>query len=77
MRLLHKDANGDLVTDEWLTRFPEYAVLSHTWLSDKEEIKYDDIVNGTAEQKPASYDKIQFCSKQAAIDGYKYFWVDT
>jgi NACHT domain/Heterokaryon incompatibility protein (HET) len=77
MRLLHKDANGDLVTDEWLTRFPEYVVLSHTWLSDKEEIKYDDIVNGTAEQKPASYDKIQFCGKQAAIDGYKYFWVDT
>lgn len=77
MRLLHKDANGDLVTDEWLNRFPEYVVLSHTWLSDKEEIKYDDVVNRTAKQKPASYDKIQFCGDQAARDGYKYFWVDT
>ncbi|MCJ1404962.1 hypothetical protein MMC11_008188 [Xylographa trunciseda] len=46
-------------------------------INDKEEIKYDDVINGTAEQKPASYDKIQFCGKRAAIDGYKYFWVDT
>ncbi|KAK0278418.1 hypothetical protein LTR35_009157 [Friedmanniomyces endolithicus] len=77
MRLLHQEPGGLLVTNEWLTNFPKYAVLSHTWLSDKEEIKLDDVTNGTAEQKPAGYSKIQFCGKRAAIDGYKYFWVDT
>jgi hypothetical protein len=55
---------------------PPYAILSHTWGSDGDEVTFEDIVNGTGTLKQG-YDKIQFCAAQAREDGLYYFWVDT
>ena len=55
-----------------------YAILSHRWGSDEEEVSFADI------QKPKfllrrkkGYEKIKRCCAQALNDGYKYAWVDT
>jgi hypothetical protein len=78
MRLLHnetgkftltKDFNGD-------DPIPPYAILSHTWGPNNEEVTFEDIVNGTDEVKPG-YEKIRFCGEQARQDGLCYFWIDT
>jgi len=53
-----------------------YAILSHTWRLDGDEVTFRDILEGTAESK-AGYDKIRFCGDQAAYDNLQYFWVDT
>ncbi|KAK5702989.1 hypothetical protein LTR97_003935 [Elasticomyces elasticus] len=55
---------------------PKYAILSHTWGLDSEEVTFDDISNGTGTNK-AGYAKIGFCARQAQQDGLDYFWVDT
>jgi hypothetical protein len=55
---------------------PPYAILSHTWGADHEEVTLRDIVDGVGKSK-AGYRKIQFCEKQAARDGLQYFWIDT
>jgi hypothetical protein len=69
---------------------PKYAILSHTWLSDDEEVSFQDL-KGTANALDADgfqerrktvrdkpgYRKVLFCGKQAARDGLQYFWVDT
>lgn len=55
---------------------PPYAILSHTWGPDEEEVTYEDLVNGTGTEK-AGYEKLRFCARQARQDGIDYFWVDT
>jgi len=57
-------------------RIPAYAILSHTWGPDSEEVTYQDMVNDTGLDK-AGYKKIQFCANQAQQDGLIYFWIDT
>jgi hypothetical protein len=77
MRLLRRCDNGSFsltqVADEAI---PPYAILSHTWGADTEEVTFEDLTNGTGKDKPG-YKKIQFCGEQAAQDGLKYFWIDT
>jgi hypothetical protein len=55
---------------------PPYAILSHTWGSDEEEVSYKDITDGTGRNK-AGYQKLKFCGHQAKSHGLHYFWVDT
>lgn len=57
---------------------PAYAILSHTWGPDAEEVTFDDIVKDiSGSQKKEGYGKIRFCGEQAKRDGLKYFWVDS
>ena len=63
----------DLVGDDTI---PPYAILSHTWGADDEEVTFEDITNGTGKDKPG-YEKIRFCGEQARIDELQYFWIDT
>nr|POF13597.1 vegetative incompatibility protein het-e-1 [Quercus suber] len=78
MRLLQiEDAQkvsftGDLSTD----RIPPYAILSHRWGPDGDEVKFADVMNNTATDKPG-YAKISFCIRQARRDGIRHFWIDT
>ncbi|KAH5983399.1 hypothetical protein HBI84_247440 [Parastagonospora nodorum] len=80
MRLLHFDQSGrlcltkDLSEDE-LSSYP-YAILSHTWGTDDEEMTFTDLTQGTRHTE-VKYEKLRFCGKQAAHDGLHYFWVDT
>ena len=55
---------------------PRYAVLSHTWGANNEEVTYKDLIEGTGVSK-AGWQKLEFCRKQAAADGLQHFWVDT
>ncbi|KAL7935748.1 heterokaryon incompatibility protein domain-containing protein [Trichoderma chlorosporum] len=55
---------------------PKYAILSHTWGPDTQEVTFKDLVEGTGTDK-TGYDKIRFCAAQARHDGLRYIWVDT
>ena len=76
MRLL-KLKDGEFSLVEFVgDNIPRYAILSHTWGADGEEVTFKDLVEGTGKDK-AGYEKIRFCGKQAANDGLQYSWVDT
>lgn len=57
-------------------RSTRYAILSHTW--DKKEVTFADMQRGLphAEALPC-FEKIRGACRQAAIDGFKFVWVDT
>jgi Heterokaryon incompatibility protein (HET) len=77
MRLLKWGSHGELsLTKDFVDDAPSYAILSHTWGEDEDEVTFDDLENGSGTSK-AGYAKLQFCGKQAKKDGLKYFWVDT
>jgi hypothetical protein len=77
MRLLQDDGQGNLsLVEKHDNDIPCYAILSHTWGADSEEVSFKDLAEGTGKNK-AGYNKIEFCRKQAARDGLQHFWVDT
>ena len=78
MRLLQYNNNdGEFsLTKDFVGEFPEYAILSHTWGADTEEVTFRDMIKGTGTSK-RGFGKIRFCGEQARRDGLQYFWVDT
>jgi hypothetical protein len=50
---------------------PPYAILSHTWDGDREEVTLEDIEKGRADQR-LGFRKIVGCCDQANIDGFDY-----
>ncbi|MCJ1242239.1 hypothetical protein MMC14_010246 [Varicellaria rhodocarpa] len=77
MRLLQLKSCTELsLTEDLIDNIPPYAILSHTWGTDRDELTFDDLYNGLGKSK-AGYAKIQFCGQQAMKDGLDYFWVDT
>ena len=77
MRLLKLDNDSSFSLDTFLgSTIPSYAILSHTWGSDHEEVTFKDIADGTGSNK-SGYQKLCFCANQAKADGLHYFWVDT
>jgi hypothetical protein len=54
-----------------------YAILSHRWGNDNEEVSFDDIHNPEVARGKKGYDKIKRCCEQALKDKYDYAWVDT
>lgn len=61
----------DLVND-----VPAYAILSHTWGADEEEVTFDDLERGRGKDK-VGWEKVRFCGEQARQHGLQYIWVDT
>jgi hypothetical protein len=63
MRLLELNSAGqlsltkDLISDD----IPKYAILSHTWGVDTEEVTFKDMIDGTSKNK-SGYKKIRFCA---------------
>ncbi|KAM3067386.1 hypothetical protein ACMFMG_005257 [Clarireedia jacksonii] len=77
MRLLQLKDNSEFTLVEYIGKnIPRYAILSHTWGADHEEVTFRDLKENTAKCK-AGYRKLTFCGQQAAKDGLQYFWVDT
>jgi ankyrin repeat protein len=76
MRLLQIKDGGELSLVECLGTIPPYAILSHTWGPNSNEVSYQDMINGTAIDKLA-YSKFTFCIEQATKDNLTYFWIDT
>ena len=77
MRLLELKDNGEFsLTRDIVNNKRPYAILSHTWGDDDEEVNFKDMTEGFGKTK-AGYKKILFCGEQAARDGLQYCWVDT
>ncbi|KAG8668166.1 hypothetical protein FPOAC1_007541 [Fusarium poae] len=57
------------------TRIPPYAILSHRWGDDKEEVSFSDMKKGSS--KKVGMAKVRGCCKQAKKDGIKYIWIDS
>ena len=73
MRLLERDNDGEFsLTKDFGDNIPRYAILSHTWGRDTEEVTFRDLTDGTGKSK-AGYGKIQFCGEQGRRDGLEYF----
>jgi hypothetical protein len=79
MRLLQLDEHSDFSpTKDLINEIPLYAILSHTWEEEHEEITFGDLIKDSGRSKTGTvgYKKIKLCSDQAARDGLRYFWVD-
>jgi hypothetical protein len=78
MRLLTRTGGNKLILTDDLPseNIPCYAILSHTWGPNTDEVTYRDLMDGTGKDK-VGYEKIQFCAEQAKRDGLEHFWVDT
>lgn len=78
MRLLKVDKNGEFstLTDDKVGDIPSYAILSHTWGEDHEEVNFKELTIGPRADK-AGYRKLKFCAGQAARDELQFIWVDT
>ncbi|KAH7073623.1 heterokaryon incompatibility protein-domain-containing protein [Paraphoma chrysanthemicola] len=77
MRLLQLEENGGFSLVEYVGNdIPPYAILSHTWGRDGDEVTFQDLMNGTSKAKPG-YDKVSFCVEQATRDGLTFAWIDT
>ncbi|KAF1360474.1 hypothetical protein EJ07DRAFT_177182 [Lizonia empirigonia] len=77
MGLLKYDEHGEFsIINFDNSTVPPYAILSHMWGTDAEEVTYADLVTGDGRSK-RGYEKIRFCGQQAQRDGLQYFWVDT
>jgi hypothetical protein len=77
MHLLEYNKDGELI----ITSFddnkpPPYAILSHRWGEEAEEVSFEDIARNTGKDK-YGYRKIRLCGDQAKRDGLQYFWIDT
>ncbi|KAK3906805.1 hypothetical protein C8A05DRAFT_11493 [Staphylotrichum tortipilum] len=75
MRLL--DVNSFQFKEFFYAKPPPYAILSHTWGSDSEEVSYRDVLDGRLSTPATRPAKITGCCKKAKEDGYDYVWVDT
>lgn len=77
MRLLSTNPNGGFSLTSFTGKnTPSYAILSHTWEDDDQEVLFHDLKNALGSSK-RGYRKIQFCSEQAKKDKLQYFWVDS
>jgi hypothetical protein len=77
MRLLRLGTDGYFSQYEFTGKaIPRYAILSHTWGEDDQEVTFEDIRTGSMKHK-TGYHKLHFCAMQAAADSLDYFWVDT
>ena len=78
MRLLRLDEHDRLslikLDDD---KLPPYAILSHTWGADDDEVTFDDVYRHDRVKSKAGYAKVLFCGRQAQKDDLKDFWVDT
>ncbi|KAF2179625.1 hypothetical protein K469DRAFT_299441 [Zopfia rhizophila CBS 207.26] len=73
MRLLNVNVDGSFILTTFIgNRVPSYAILSHTWEVNNQEVTFQDLKKGIGSSK-SGYRKIQFCGDQAQRDGLKYF----
>ncbi|KAL6696350.1 hypothetical protein J3F84DRAFT_408181 [Trichoderma pleuroticola] len=58
-------------------RAPPYAILSHTWGDDYEELSFRDVEDGNIKKPGIGSAKFRGCCQQAAEDRLGYAWIDT
>ena len=74
MRLL----NANTKTLELLRDKPPYAIVSHRWGTESDEVPFTDINDPSrAQSKSMGYKKVLGACSQALDDGIAYVWLDT
>jgi hypothetical protein len=58
-------------------KVPPYAILSHTWGKDSEELTFRNVEAGDIDKPGVGSIKFRGCCKQAEEDGLGYVWIDT
>jgi hypothetical protein len=77
MRLLQYSESGELSIHSFDDGdIPPYAIFSHTWGADGDEVTFADLQTDGGKGK-LGYKKILFCGRQARRNNLQYFWVDT
>jgi hypothetical protein len=77
MRLLRLDHDDELsLVERYEGNIPPYAILSHTWGTDDDEVTYLDFKHMANLHRPG-WNKIHACARQVKKDKLRYFWVDT
>jgi ankyrin repeat protein len=77
MRLLKAGSDGSFIATWFASdQIPPYAILSHRWEADNQEVTLQDLTSGVAGNKEG-FRKLWFCCEQAKKDGLEYFWVDS
>ncbi|KAI1127615.1 heterokaryon incompatibility protein-domain-containing protein [Nemania abortiva] len=76
MRLINVTTKTLEIFNDDTQPIPPYAILSHTWGSDHEEISFHDLQEGKRKTGRGQY-KFDKCCSQAAYDGLSYTWIDT
>lgn len=57
---------------------PEYAILSHKWGAEQDEVTFQEMQSGDARHREKKgFDKISRFCQVAKENGYKWVWVDT
>ncbi|KAF5599139.1 beta transducin [Fusarium pseudocircinatum] len=56
-------------------QIPPYAILSHRWGNDNEEVSFKDMMRGPTNK--VGMKKVEGCCRQAKKDNLKYAWIDT
>jgi len=81
MRLLRRNgANNYELTQPFVDgdTIPSYAILSHTWGEDGDEVSFEDLSSGDNTYKnKIGFEKVRFCGEQAHKDSLEFFWIDT
>ncbi|KAF1914815.1 hypothetical protein BDU57DRAFT_520013 [Ampelomyces quisqualis] len=79
MRLIERKDNGVCSLVKFNRQeIPPYAILSHTWGTDDEELTFQELqANTPGIQEKRGYAKLDFCATQASRDNLRYFWLDT
>jgi hypothetical protein len=74
MRLLERNSAGQFSLTKIFVgdNIPEYAILSHTWGADTEEVTYRDPIDSIGKSK-AGYGKIRFCGERTERDSLHLF----
>ncbi|KAH8666221.1 hypothetical protein BGZ61DRAFT_461766 [Ilyonectria robusta] len=58
-------------------KIPPYAILSHTWGADADEISFEDIQKRNLAKSGSGIKKLKGSCNQAKQDHLKYVWIDT
>ncbi|KAF2674768.1 HET-domain-containing protein [Microthyrium microscopicum] len=79
MRLLRWTDNGLELSSFEEAEIPTYAILSHTWGDDEDEVTFRDLMNLSSSdlQQRKGYNKIACATRQTFEDGLTYLWIDT
>ncbi|GAW19053.1 hypothetical protein ANO14919_085370 [Xylariales sp. No.14919] len=82
MRLLKTRQYALIEANDIPHPFPQYAILSHTWISPKDEITYQDFKQRKADIendifKQKGWAKLKRYCDRAAKDGWEWAWMDT
>ncbi|KAL6922149.1 hypothetical protein ACHAPO_002908 [Fusarium lateritium] len=64
--------------EEFHGNIPQYAILSHTWGPQSDEVLFHEMQNCLSDIKlKKGFKKIELCAEQAKRDKLQYCWVDT